>query len=53
MTGAPSNAGQHLLLTSEPRGDARPGGNLYSVRLDGTELQQLTQSISLHRRSDG
>jgi Tol biopolymer transport system component len=34
--------GRHLLLTTEPNGDAQPGGNLYTVQPDGTELQQLT-----------
>jgi TolB protein len=41
--------GDHLLLTSEPHGDAGPGGNLYSVRPDGTELQQLTHYAPAYR----
>jgi Tol biopolymer transport system component len=35
--------GKHLLLTTEPNGDAQPGGNIYTVRPDGTALQQLTR----------
>lgn len=34
--------GEHLLLTTEPNGDAQPGGVIYTVRPDGAGLQRLT-----------